>query len=194
MSLEHKSKRNIWNKLGNLAFIVALVLLFFNSNAKAWLLRQMMWTGLFNAELNKEAVVASGHTTFGFMTADGKLSSTADLEGKVVFVNFWATWCPPCIAEMPSLNALYEKLKNEPGIVFLFVNEDNDYSKAAAYLKRKGFSLPVVRQHGQVPKEIFSGTLPTTVVLNKNGQIVLKEEGLANYNTAEFLSQLKAMQ
>jgi thiol-disulfide isomerase/thioredoxin len=186
--------RSIWSKLGNLAFIGALVLLLFNSDAKAWVLRQMMAVGLFNAELNKEAVAASKPMTFRYLNADGSESSTADLEGKVVFINFWATWCPPCVAEMPSLNALYEKLKDDPGIVFLFINEDDDYSKAAAYLKAKGFSLPLVRRQGQVPKEIFSGTLPTTVVLNKKGQIVLTEEGLANYNTTEFVNQLKALE
>ena len=192
--MEHKSNRSNWSKLGNLAFIGALVLLLFNSDAKAWVLRQMMSVGLFKAELNKEAVAASEPMAFRYLNADGSESSTADLEGKVVFINFWATWCPPCVAEMPSLNALYEKLKDDPGIVFLFINEDDDYGKAAAYLKAKGFSLPLVRRQGQVPKEIFSGTLPTTVVLNKKGQIVLTEEGLANYNTTEFVNQLKALE
>ena len=194
MSLKHKSKRSTWSKIVNVALVGALLLLLFNSDVNAWVLRQMISVGLFNAEINKKSVAATGHNGFRFLNANGSESSTDDLKGKVVFINFWATWCPPCVAEMPSLNALYGKLKNDPGVVFLFINEDDDYTKAAAYLKRKGFLLPVVRRHGQVPKEIFSGTLPTTVVLNKEGRIVLKKEGLANYNTEDFIKQLKALQ
>ncbi len=65
--------------------------------------------------------------------------------------------------------------------------------KARKYLQKNGFDLPLAIRSGNVSPEIFSGTLPTTIVLNKEGRIVLKQEGIANYNTAEFMQQLKSL-
>ena len=73
------------------------------------------------------------------------------------------------------------------------MNEDEDVAKAHAYLQNEGFSFPYVSTAGTAPAQIFSGTLPTTVILNKQGNIVLKHEGLARYNTKNFEEQLRAL-
>jgi thiol-disulfide isomerase/thioredoxin len=88
---------------------------------------------------------------------------------------------------MPSLNALYNKLKDDDRFVFLFINEDENASKAKAYLQNNRYAFPFVTRAGNIPTEIFSGTLPTTVILNKEGNVVMKHEGLANYNADKFL-------
>jgi thiol-disulfide isomerase/thioredoxin len=193
MDTKQTSRKSIFNKVGNWVFIALMVLLIFSRDAKSWLLRQLVNTGLYNAEIKKDPVANSNGLSFLFTGADGQASSTADLKGKVVFVNFWATWCPPCRAEMPSLNALYNQLKDDDRFVFLFINEDDDMNKAKAYLERSSYSLPLMKRVGPVPDEIYSGTLPTTIVLDKKGQVVLKEEGLANYNTKAFIDQLKSL-
>ncbi len=128
-----------------------------------------------------------------FRDANGVASSTAELEGKVVFINFWATWCPPCVAEMPGMNAMYNQLRGDDRFVFLFINEDDNPEKAKNFLKDKGYSMPLFTRGGNVPAGIYSGTLPTTVVLNKTGSVVYKHEGFANYNSSEFIEQLKAL-
>lgn len=193
MDTKQTSRKSIFNKVGNWVFIALMLLLIFSTDAKSWLLRQLVTTGLFNAEIKKDPVVNNNGLSFLFTGEDGQTSSTADLKGKVVFVNFWATWCPPCRAEMPSLNVLYNQLKDDDRFIFLFINEDDDVNKAKVYLERSGYSLPLMKRIGQVPDEIYSGTLPTTIVLDKKGQIVLKEEGLANYNTKAFVDQLKSL-
>jgi thiol-disulfide isomerase/thioredoxin len=194
MPLIQKIDKSIFKKAGNYIFIGLLLILFFNPNAKAWLLRQVMATGLFNAGFKKEATTikrATSFANFSFRDDKGNVLSTSDLKGKVVFINFWATWCPPCRAEMPALNDLYNKLHADDRFIFLFMNEDNDHQKAASYLKTNGFAMPLLSSSGSVPSEIYSGSLPTTVVLNKDGQIVYKHEGIAKYNTTEFIQQLK---
>lgn len=193
MDTKQTLRKSIFKKVGNWVFIALMLLLIFSTDAKSWLLRQLMTTGLFNAEIKKDPVVNNNGLSFLFTGEDGQTSSTADLKGKVVFVNFWATWCPPCRAEMPSLNVLYNQLKDDDRFIFLFINEDDDVNKAKVYLERSGYSLPLMKRIGQVPDEIYSGTLPTTIVLDKKGQIVLKEEGLANYNTKAFVDQLKSL-
>jgi thiol-disulfide isomerase/thioredoxin len=183
-------------KAGNCLFIGLLLLLLFNPSAKTWMLRQFMAIGLYKAEIKKEApatILPTGATAFSFRDENGATRSTADLKGKVVFINFWATWCPPCRAEMPDLNDLYNQFRNNEQFVFLFLNEDNNPAKAAAYLQDNEFAMPLISVAGSVPPEIYSGTLPTTVVLNKEGKIVYKHDGLAKYNTPDFIDQLKAL-
>lgn len=174
-------------------FFALLILLVFSTNAKSWMLRQMVSVGIFNAKIENGAEAkkpATGVHSFSFTDEGGVVQSIEDLKGKVVFINFWATWCPPCRAEMPSLNALYNEFKTDKRFVFLFISEDDDLSKAKRYLKENGFDVPLVTRAGNIPAELYSGTLPTTIVLNKYGAVVLKHEGIAGYNTLKFKQQL----
>lgn len=193
MHKETSSKKSVLNKVWNVVFFALLILFVFSTDAKSWVLRQLVSVGLFNAKIEKEVHgrPLPAAPAFSFSDAKGQTMSTADLEGKVVFINFWATWCPPCRAEMPSLNALYNEFKEDDRFVFLFINEDDDRSKAVTYLKESGFTVPLVTRAGSVPGEFYSGTLPTTLVLDKEGVVVLKHEGVAGYNTPRFKQQLK---
>ena len=194
---DKQNDKKKWLRIGgNVLFYGALLLLIFNPTAKGWLLQQLMAVGLFKAEIMKEAPANNqkpGATVFSFRDDKGAVVSTEELKGKVVFINFWATWCPPCIAEMPSLNELYKQFRDDERIVFLFINEDEDMGKAVTFLAKKGYAMPMVTLAGGVPSGIYSGTLPTTVILDKEGNIVFKEEGLANYSSTNFINQLKAL-
>lgn len=128
--------------------------------------------------------------TLLYTTPDGNTANISDLRGKVVFINFWASWCPPCRAEMPSIIALYQKLQKDERFVFLLMNEDNDRQKAMDYLRKNHFDLPIYKRAEAIPNAIFSGTLPTTVVINKEGKIVLKKEGMGGYDADSFIKQL----
>lgn len=172
-----------------------LLLLIFSPDAKAWFLKQLLTAGLFKGEVrtgnkNEHLPVAN---SFSFRNEKGNVVFSTELKGKVVFINFWATWCPPCRAEMPFLNVLYNKLKDDGRFVFIFLNEDDKVDKAKEFLNDNNYSFPIATAVGGIPDEIFSGTLPTTVVLNKEGKIVMKHEGLANYNSAQFIRELKSL-
>ena len=196
MNEKQFNKKKWFQRTGNIIFFGLLLLVLFNPNAKGWLLRQLMEVGLFKAEIKKEAALtklSEAATAFSFRDQKGAVVSTAALKGKVVFINFWATWCPPCIAEMPSLNDLYNQLRDNEQLVFLFINEDDNVGKANTFLQNKGYSIPLFTRAGSLPAEIYSGTLPTTVILNKEGNMVFKHEGLAKYNSAKFINQLKAL-
>lgn len=185
-----KIKKN----LGSIVFYAVLLVFIFSPTAKSWLLRGIMSTGLFNAQIKKEQPKESPSTSsFSFTDANGTVISSASLKGKVVFINFWATWCPPCRAEMPSLDKLYKDLQNDKNVVFLFVNEDEDRQKAIKYIAANNFSIPLYNRLN-VSEEIFGGTLPTTIVLDKKGKIVLKHEGMADYDNEKFITQLKALE
>lgn len=92
---------------------------------------------------------------------------------------------------MPSIDALYKKFEKDDRFVFLFINEDDDKQKAKNYIEKHQYSIPLYSRSGNIPNEIFSGSLPTTIVINKEGKIVLKHEGMAGYDTDAFMKQLK---
>ena len=107
--------------------------------------------------------------------------------GKVVFINFWATWCPPCIAEMPSLQALYDDYKDD--VVFLFVTSD-DFETVKKFKLKKQFTFEVFQPLNKVPIELTTRSIPRTFIINKNGDIVVDESGAVNWNSETVRSQL----
>jgi thiol-disulfide isomerase/thioredoxin len=179
---------------GSILFYAVILIVIFSPAAKSLLLRGIISTGLFKADIKKEQPkYISAAPAFSFTDETGNMITSASLKGKVVFINFWASWCPPCRAEMPSLNKLYKDLQNDNHFVFLFVNEDEDRKKAINYIQNNNFSIPLYNRLS-VSEEIFSGTLPTTIVLDKEGKIVLKHEGMADYDNEKFINQLKELE
>jgi thiol-disulfide isomerase/thioredoxin len=115
----------------------------------------------------------------------GEWISMKDLRGKVIFLNLWATWCPPCVAEMPGIDALAKKIDDED-VVFLMLSLDKDFEKARQFRKRKDFSFDVYALEGKLPKMYYSQSIPTTYVISADGKLVLTHTGMSDYNTEEF--------
>ena len=112
--------------------------------------------------------------------AEDQLINFTDNQGKVVLVNFWATWCPPCIAEMPELQQLYDDYGEQ--VTFLFVASD-DKEAVATFLSERDYTIPVYYQGSQAPKEIATQSLPTTYLIDRSGNIVIDKKGAANWNS-----------
>jgi thiol-disulfide isomerase/thioredoxin len=170
--------------------IMALALLvIFNPNAKGYLIRGLMSLGFFQPD-------AAGYTNhhesltnipdLQFKDAGGNTISLSALKPKVVFINYWATWCPPCIAEMPKVNELYKKFRNDPNIAFLLVDVDNDLPKAKAFMLKNGYDLPLYIQISNAPEALLDGTIPTTLVFGKVGKLIFKHSGAADYSSEKF--------
>jgi thiol-disulfide isomerase/thioredoxin len=175
--------------------IGVLGIVLFVPNAKAVLLKAFLRTGLFNAAAKKETTIIKAGT-FGplsFVNHNGERINTTDLQGKTIFINFWASWCPPCVAEMGSVNALYNKLKNDPRIVFIIADTDNNFPAALSFMKENNYDLPVYEIASAVPENLFTGALPTTLVIDASGNIVQRHEGIANYDTVKMLEFLKSL-
>jgi thiol-disulfide isomerase/thioredoxin len=181
----------------NVVLVVLLLVFVFVPDAKSWVMKQMISTGLFNPKIDDKPLVDSlkDNTVadFALLDAKGTVLRISDLKGKIVFINFWATWCPPCRAEMPSLDKLYSALRNDPDIVFLFVSEDDEIQKAIGYFASNQYNFPLYQLSGAAPATIYKGTLPTTVVINKAGRMIYHHEGMANYNAKDFIAKLKSL-
>ena len=119
--------------------------------------------------------------------ANGKEVFFKDYKGKIIFINFWATWCPPCIAEMPSLQKLYNDYQDK--VVFLFVTTDS-FDKANNFLKKEKLNLPVYQSISNPPLEMESTTIPATYVIDKQGNIIVVKIGTAQWNSDSFREKL----
>ena len=78
---------------------------------------------------------------------DGRVWTAADLNGKVAVMNLWATWCAPCVEELPHFQKLYEALKDNPNVVVMAVNVDNNPGVVGPFLKGRSYTFPVVLAH-----------------------------------------------
>jgi cytochrome c biogenesis protein CcmG/thiol:disulfide interchange protein DsbE len=128
---------------------------------------------------------------FKLTALDGKPLTIAALQGKVVFLNFWATWCGPCRAEVPDLITLQERYKGRLQIIGLNVDDD-DPAEIQKYVDETGINYPVAMtsndlriQYGGIP------ALPTSFVLDTEGRVVQKHVGL--WNPAVYETEIRAL-
>jgi len=184
-------KKNILNT----AFVLLLLAVIFVPDAKAFLIKSLMEIGFFKPKVETPTAPGMNLNGIRFKDVKGKVIDLGDLKGKVIFLNFWATWCPPCRAEMPSVNKLYKQFKADKNVVFIFADADGDLAKSTRFMADRKYELPVYKVESDVPEQIFSGSLPTTVVFDKQGRLALHHEGAADYadkKIVDFLNKLSA--
>lgn len=162
--------------------------------------RGLLATGLWQAETpqlpEKTPAVATSSTGYPhnltLLDQQGLEVSLSSLKGKVVFVNLWASWCPPCVAEMPGIHALYKKLDPKK-VAFVMISLDENPAKAQSLLKRKGYTFPVYFPTDNLPAPFDSNSIPSTVILGPDGQVAARHDGMADYDTPEFKAALEKL-
>ena len=171
----------------NIAFIVLLALLLFSplgTFVKIQLSRLLAFS-----PMTIEATEQKKLSTYQWQLVDknGKTVSLEEFKGKIIFINFWATWCPPCIAEMPSMQKLYADYQDK--IVFLFVTTDS-FERANAFLVKENLNLPIFQSVSNPPLEMESATIPATYLIDQQSNVVLAKIGTADWNSDSFRKKL----
>jgi thiol-disulfide isomerase/thioredoxin len=113
-------------------------------------------------------------------------------EGKVIVINFWATWCPPCIAEMPSLDRLYQNYKSNENVVFLFVS--NEETKVIQnFITKKAYTFDAYQPLTNYPSQFNISSIPRTFVISKQGDIVIDKAGVADWSSEKVIETIDGL-
>ncbi|HXI00108.1 MAG TPA: TlpA disulfide reductase family protein [Sphingobacteriaceae bacterium] len=191
-----KVKRFFISNISTALFMVFALTMLFSPDAKAMVLQGLMKVGLFQPVINEEkprTPINSLTSGIQFKDGTGKIINLSELKGKVVFINFWATWCAPCIAEMPSIEKLYQSMKDNKNVVFLMVDVDDDYLKSKKFMDRKKFTLPVFTPGSAIPESLMDGAIPTTIIFDKKGNLVFRHEGASDYSDKKVVDYLNTL-
>lgn len=119
---------------------------------------------------------------------EGKTISLSQLKGKVVVLNFWATWCPPCREEMPSMEALYQKYKENKEFVMLLVSIDENIDTVREFMKKNNYSMPVYHDPDKDAGSAYGITgVPETFLIDKNGIVSEKIIGPLDWTKPDVI-------
>lgn len=123
---------------------------------------------------------------------NGEQVQLADFQNEVILVNSWATWCPPCRAEMPSLQKLFEGYGDKIAMILVTQEEPGVVKE---YIGKKSYTFPVYLSSSAYPQAFSSRSIPTTYLVNRDGQVVYQRSGAFDWNSVKvrkFLDQLLA--
>ncbi|XOV93335.1 MAG: TlpA family protein disulfide reductase [Bacteroidota bacterium] len=151
--------------------------------------RVILATGIITPDLDEPTIKAN----YQFMLEDfeGNKIPFDQFKGEAVFINFWATWCPPCIAEMPDIHDLYKKSGEHAA--FVMISLDRDQQKARDFVTKKEFKFPVYFLASELPPVYDPSAIPTTYVISPEGEIVVTRHGMAKYDTEKFRTFLEEL-
>lgn len=171
----------------NIVFVIAVALLLYPSS-REWFMRQIAFSPSITTIENAEQLTTYNWNLKGLNTQNINFSS---FENKVVFVNFWATWCPPCRAEMPMIQNLYNDYKDK--VEFVFITSEN-WETVEDFFKENNYNLPTYNSAGMAP-ELFikTNSIPASYVLDKKGNVIIKKVGAANWNSKKVRKLLNEL-
>jgi peroxiredoxin len=133
---------------------------------------------------------SSGYAAADFTLPDlsGAQVRLSDLRGRIVFLNLWATWCPPCRAEMPGMEALYQRLKGRD-FVMLAVAEDTNPADITAFVQELGISFPVLLDtDNRLPARFGVTGFPETFIIDRDGQVIKHVIGPEEWNSPAMVA------
>lgn len=193
----NKQTRKSWIEWGLIIGIFGgLYITGLHTEVLGFLQRGILATGIMDPDLKKDTALTvndpdpQADFSMKLINSKGEKVAMEELRGKVIFMNIWATWCPPCIAEMPGINKLYGDVDKDK-VAFIMLSVDQDYKKAIDFNKKKGYDFEVYTPAQSMPEMYYTQSIPTTYVINARGKLVLTQMGMGDYDTREFREFLK---
>ncbi len=186
--------KSLFGKISDLVFVVFIIAMIFPSG-------RMAIGGAINrvkAMISQPEIDENGEqmsdNDFNWLLTDinGNQINLNEYKGKVVFINLWATWCPPCVGEMPEIQKLYKHFKNNDKVKFLMITSD-PVSKIKKFINKRSYTFPVYQYNSNPPIPFRVKSIPTTFIINKSGKIVIKKTGAANWGGSKTIKIIEKL-
>lgn len=162
--------------------------------------RGLLATGAMNPDVSQveeapktlSTTATKANFNLKLVNSKGEKVTMEQFRGKTIFINFWATWCPPCVAEMPGINDMYNDIDKDK-IEVLMVSFDRKFEKAVQYKNKNNFDFEVYAPTAAIPQMYNSSSIPTTFIIDSKGELVFTHKGMANYNRDDFKKFLRSL-
>ena len=179
-----KEKRSRWQKIGDIVFWMLIIVLLIPAPRKAIMtnvnraILHLKTPKTINAEKQERLT----DLDYNWVLAWGQNEPYyfSNLRDKVIFVNFWATWCPPCVAEMPELQSLYRKYGDR--VAFVLVTDESP-DVVEGFMEKNQYLMPVLYMATNPPEALAFSGYPTTFIISKDGNIVSRKTGAVNWDS-----------
>ena len=179
------SKKSKWSIFFDIIFYIFIILLIIPGTRTGFvsLLKRATLTAPLIINAPSDSEISDADFRWPLKTMDGESFYLEQVRGKVIFLNFWATWCPPCIAEMPSIQRLYDEYKDK--ISFLLVSGE-DPETIKSFFEKNGYTFPSYVQSFQAPDIFESSSIPTSFIISSEGKVVMKKKGAAKWDSKKI--------
>ncbi len=180
--VEHYKNASWGKRISDLLFYALLIALIIPSSRR-WLMEHTQRIVMLSPS-EKRVVEPLSNADWQWFVVDcsGKKHYLSEYRGKVIFINFWATWCGPCLAEMPALQEFYNHYKDNPDIVFLFVT-DQDFEQTKTFMQKRGFNLPVYRMIFSPSGRLEHSSIPSSYLIDRQGRVVIEAHRSKRWNS-----------
>lgn len=177
-------------KFKNLLWMGAILILFFSPVGKSIKSKilQLISTSPSIESVENQQVLPNYRGLF--YNDKNEVVPFENFKGKAVILGFWATWCPSCVAEMPSLQKLYNDYKDKISFV-LITNELPQ--KVQDFMSNKGYTIPVFYNDRNLPQLLQTKSIPTTFLISPEGKIIIKKVGVADWNSDQVKNLLDSL-
>lgn len=182
-------KSSRWKIAGDSLFYVFILLLIIPATRKPVASAFARLT-MFSPNINKTADLpkaGEAEWALAFEDAAGQTQTLQNYSGDVILLNFWATWCPPCRAEMPSMQKLYDDYGDRIKMVLI---SSEERAVVEDYINEQEYTMPWYIQRSALSPGFEVNSIPTSFLISKSGDIVLKKKGAANWNSRSFREEL----
>jgi len=180
--IEKQKKKSVWAWFGDIVFGILIIGLLIPATRTPIMVFVKKITN-FSPSISVDdnyGQLSEGDYLWQLKDADGHVISLNSLSDKPLFINFWATWCPPCIAEMPTIIELEKEYGDK--VHFVLVSQEN-HQVTKEFLDKNHWDIVSYQPYSRIPGILSSSSIPLTLIVNKKGMVIVNKTGNHNWNS-----------
>jgi len=187
---KYRRKKTVLGIIFDLLFTALLIAVIFPSSRKVVQSTIIRYSMFQPRETKDVTFLNQNDFNWEVEDMDGNVIELAQFKNQVLFLNFWATWCPPCIAEMPSIQRLYDEYGNK--MAFVLASQESK-GILNEFMEERGFTFPVYVVRSRKPDVFSSRSIPASFLISPEGQVMMKKQGAARWDGSKVKTLIDEM-